>query len=386
MGEGPPLACLKVYMSGGLWGFKGDAPDQFGCHEDAHLLEGGDGTRGSPRSKTPAYRLSELKNVRPYRGDTAADAPRLNGVVLNGVAESERHSMQTKPSIIAVDMDGTFLTDSKTFDTERFSHILSRLQAQGIHFVVASGNTYAKLQDYMRGFEGRGLTYIAENGAYLADESGQLAVHPFEEEDVPRIIEVVQGLDHIGLLVCTTEGIYLPKDRCDQIVHMIRGYFEDTGQELPETLTLEDFAAFFFPGSVMVDSIEDFEGAPIKFPLLTPPKQTQQLSVYLREALPQTVTPMVSGFGAIDLVRTGVNKATGLKDLCERLDADPAGILAFGDGENDMEMLRYAGWGVAMSNAPEVVRNAADEVIGSNEEQAVLEYLEQLLNRLEASQ
>lgn len=171
--------------------------------------------------------------------------------------------MQTKPSIIAVDMDGTFLTDSKTFDTERFSRILPRLQAQGIHFVVASGNTYAKLQDYMRGFEGRGLIYIAENGAYLADESGQLAVHPFEEEDVPRIIEVVQGLDQIGLLVCTTEGIYLPKDRCDQIVHMIRGYFEDTGQELPETLTLEDFAAFFFPGSVMVDSIGDLRVHPL---------------------------------------------------------------------------------------------------------------------------
>ena len=102
--------------------------------------------------------------------------------------------MQTKPSIIAVDMDGTFLTDSKTFDTERFSCILPRLRALGIHFVVASGNTYAKLQDYMRGFEGRGLIYIAENGAYLADENGQLAVHPFEEEDVPRIIEVVQGI------------------------------------------------------------------------------------------------------------------------------------------------------------------------------------------------
>ena len=319
--------------------------------------------------------------MRPYKETQPQTHP-----CLNGGAESERHSMQTKPSIIAVDMDGTFLTDSKTFDTERFARILPRLQAQGIHFVVASGNTHAKLQDYMRGFENQGLTYIAENGAYLADDSGQLAVHPFLDEDVPRIIEIVQGLEQIGLLVCTTEGIYLPKDRCDQIVHMIRGYFEDTGQELPETLTLEDFAAFFFPGSVMVDSVEDFEGAPIKFPLLTPPKQTQQLSVYLREALPQTVTPMVSGFGAIDLVRTGVNKATGLKDLCERLNADPAGILAFGDGENDMEMLRYAGWGVAMSNAPEVVRNAADEVIGSNEEQAVLDYLEHLLDRLEASQ
>lgn len=293
--------------------------------------------------------------------------------------------MQTKPSIIAVDMDGTFLTDAKTFDTARFSAILDRLEEHDIRFVIASGNTYAKLQDYMRGFENRGLIYIAENGAYLADDSGQLGVHPFVAEDVPRIIETVQGLDQIGLLVCTTEGIYLPKDRCDQIVHMIRGYFEDTGQELPKTLTLEDFAEFFFPGAVMIDSVEDFEGTPIKFPLLTPPKQTQQLSVYLREVLPQTVTPMVSGFGAIDLVRTGVNKATGLKDLCERLNTDPAGILAFGDGENDLEMLRYAGWGVAMGNAPEVVRAGADEVIGTNEEQAIFDYLENLLTSLDSS-
>ena len=47
-------------------------------------------------------------------------------------------------------------------------------------------------------------------------------------------------------------------------------------------------------------------------------------------------------------------------------------------------MLRYAGWGVAMANAPEAVRNAADEVIGTNEEQAVLAYLENLLDKLDA--
>ena len=62
-------------------------------------------------------------------------------------------------------MDGTFLTDSKTFDTERFSRIPSPPAGAGIHFVVASGNTYAKLRDYMRGFENQGLIYIAENGA-----------------------------------------------------------------------------------------------------------------------------------------------------------------------------------------------------------------------------
>ena len=79
---------------------------------------------------------------------------------------------------------------------------------------------------------------------------------------------------------------------------------------------------------------------------------------------------MVSGFGAIDRVGTGVNKATGLEGPMRASDADPAGILAFGDGETTWRCSATRA-GVCLSNAPEVVRNAADGVIGSNEEQAV---------------
>ena len=121
----------------------------------------------------------------------------------------------------------------------------------------------------------------------------------------------------------------------------------------------------------MVDSIEDFEGCTIKFPLLTPPKQTQQLSIY-REALPQTVTPMVSGFGAIDLVRTGVNKATGLKDLCERLDADRRVFLPSATVRTTWRCSATQAGVLLCLTRPEVVRDVADGVIGSNEEQAVL--------------
>ena len=95
------------------------------------------------------------------------------------------------------------------------------------------------------------------------------------------------------------------------------------------------------------------------------------------------MTPRVSGFGAIDLVRTGVNKATGLQDLCERFGYSPEGILAFGDGENDSRMLSFAGHGVATGNAAPSVKELADEVIGTNEEQAVLSYLEDLLDALD---
>ena len=109
-------------------------------------------------------------------------------------AVSSSANPRVTPRLIAVDMDGTFLTDAKTFDTDRFERILPRLQAHGIYFVVASGNTYTKLTDYMKGFENRGIIYIAENGAYLADDSGELVVHPFKEEDVPHVYEVLDTL------------------------------------------------------------------------------------------------------------------------------------------------------------------------------------------------
>ena len=59
--EGGAAACVFEGLHVGAWSLKGDAPDQFGCHEDAHLLEGGDDTRGAPRSKTPVYRLASSK-------------------------------------------------------------------------------------------------------------------------------------------------------------------------------------------------------------------------------------------------------------------------------------------------------------------------------------
>ena len=59
---------------------------------------------------------------------------------------TKQENRSNKPvRMVAVDMDGTFLNDDKTFDVERFERILTRLSRHGIYFVVASGNTYTKL-------------------------------------------------------------------------------------------------------------------------------------------------------------------------------------------------------------------------------------------------
>lgn len=75
----------------------------------------------------------------------------------------------------------------------------------------------------------------------------------------------------------------------------------------------------------------------------------------------------------------GVTKATGLARLCAHLGIDRTDVVAFGDALNDVEMLRWAGHGVAMGHAAPEVADAADEVGGTNDEDGVAQVIERLL-------
>ena len=297
---------------------------------------------------------------------------------------TQQENRSNKPvRMVAVDMDGTFLNDDKTFDVERFERILTCLSRHGIYFVVASGNTYTKLRQYMHGFEHRDIIYIAENGAYVADDSGELAVHHFAAEDLPRVYEILNGMPQLGIVVCTAESSFILENREKTVMNIIRDYFEVQGKSLPQNIDPFAFASMFYPGTERISSYEQVRGVPIKFSLQVTHRDLPDATAQLRRTLPKTVTPLVSGFGAIDLVRAGVNKATGLKDLCERLQITPTQIVAFGDSDNDLEMLSLAGTGVAMAHASDELKAVSQRVIGSHNDGAVLDYLESMLDELD---
>ena len=75
----------------------------------------------------------------------------------------------------------------------------------------------------------------------------------------------------------------------------------------------------------------------------------------------------------------GVTKATGLARLCEHLEIERRDVIAFGDALNDVEMLRWAGHGVAMAGAADVVQDAADETTASNDDDGVARVIERVL-------
>lgn len=81
----------------------------------------------------------------------------------------------------------------------------------------------------------------------------------------------------------------------------------------------------------------------------------------------------------IELQNSSVSKASGLKWLCDMLGIKKEETIAVGDGDNDREMLRFAGIGAAMANASETVKGDADVILLSNNEDGALQFLSEYL-------
>jgi Cof subfamily protein (haloacid dehalogenase superfamily) len=87
-----------------------------------------------------------------------------------------------------------------------------------------------------------------------------------------------------------------------------------------------------------------------------------------------------SSYGLLEISAPGVTKATGLAELAEQHGVAPHEVLAVGDMPNDLPMLQWAGRSYAVANAHRAVREVADEVVGTNDDDAVARLIEDLLD------
>jgi Cof subfamily protein (haloacid dehalogenase superfamily) len=90
-----------------------------------------------------------------------------------------------------------------------------------------------------------------------------------------------------------------------------------------------------------------------------------------------------SGLPMIEILPAGCGKDTGLLWLSSHLEIDQADVIAFGDGVNDLSMLRWAGTGVAMGQSTSHVLECADEVTLTNEQDGVAVWIEALLKEMQ---
>ena len=97
--------------------------------------------------------------------------------------------------------------------------------------------------------------------------------------------------------------------------------------------------------------------------------------------VPEGVSVSTSGAQFVEITAIDATKAEALRQLCQQLGVDRAHTVAFGDHDNDLAMLRWAGTGVAMANAADHVRRDADAVAPHHADHGVAQVIEQLLAR-----
>ncbi|HEY6740435.1 MAG TPA: HAD family hydrolase [Actinopolymorphaceae bacterium] len=252
-----------------------------------------------------------------------------------------------RPRLVALDIDGT-LVDPANRISPAVQTAVARAVAAGAHVVLSTG----------RGLIGtRGLAEELElERPYLVCSNGAVTVrlHP---DTGPEVLDVV-----------TFDA---------------RPVLELLMKRLPDALVaVEEIGVGYrvnapFPqgeisGEIRVVPPEELVPGPVTRVILREASNDvdQLLDAIDRIGLHE-VAYYIGTTAWLDLAPDGVSKATGLEKVTERLGVDRADVLAIGDGANDIDMLRWAGRGVAMGNAVSAVQAAADAVTATQSEDGV---------------
>ncbi|HEM3533010.1 Cof-type HAD-IIB family hydrolase [Streptococcus suis] len=270
--------------------------------------------------------------------------------------------------LIATDMDGTFLDGQGSFDRERFSRILDRLEEKSIPFVIASGNGIGRLLQLFKGFEQR-LIFVADNGSHVYQAGKTVIRRSIQQGEIKAVLEFFQGRwAEVCLMLSTEKNIYMQDGAGVP--------FE--GTDLP--IEPAQMAAF----QNRVTYLDDLSAYPISEPiykvgLWVPEARVESITEGFNQAFKGQLVAVTSGYGSIDILPEGIHKAWGLEQVLTSLDIEPEQVMAFGDSDNDIELLSYVGYSYAMENATDKVKAVAKYRAPSHLEAGVMQVIEEYI-------
>ncbi|WP_454870819.1 Cof-type HAD-IIB family hydrolase [Priestia megaterium] len=224
--------------------------------------------------------------------------------------------------LIALDMDGTLLNNQQEISKEN-REAIAKAQEQGVHVVLSTGRSLSTCREYAQSLE-LSSYLITVNGSEIWDESGQLVERKLiDASHIEKMWNLTQ--EHkLNFWAVTTDKVWrdeFPEDIASQ-------EWLKFGYDIPDDALREEVLK-------QIAGISDFEISN-------------------------------SSLTNLEINALGINKAKGIMTVCERLGISMDEVIAMGDSLNDMAMIEAAGCGIAMGNAQEAVKEAADWVTDTN--------------------
>lgn len=251
-----------------------------------------------------------------------------------------------RPRLVALDIDGTLLSwreGSGTTEPELSPAVVdavARARDAGAHVVLSSGRAPDGMTEVATalglGTEDDPAWIVASNGAVVFRHPPLRVVHEVTFDASEAVAMILA--EHPTALVAVEE----------------RGVGYRVSAPFPDGE---------LGGDMVVAAVEELVAEPVSRVIIRDPAASAEEFLGLAERVGLHGIDYVVGWTAwLDLAPVGVSKAYGLQIVADALGVSAADALAIGDGRNDLEMLAWAGRGVAMGQAVEVVREAADAV------------------------
>ncbi|MBG9368137.1 Cof-type HAD-IIB family hydrolase [Streptococcus sp. NLN64] len=265
--------------------------------------------------------------------------------------------------LLAIDMDGTLLDEDKTLRPETIAD-LDKAREAGVLPVICTGRPLSGVLPYLKelGWEGKDGYMIINNGATI-HSTKDLSIHSWSglSEEELILLDKISQESTAQLTVFDERDYLVVGEDAGHLVTMDAGlvFSKPKRVELDQLLVNQDkiFQAMYLDEKDALDRFEEKYGVE-----LAQHFEVVRSQEYIYECLPK-----------------GINKATGLSYLAQNLGFSNDQVMAIGDANNDLEMLAYAGWSVAMGNANEAVKKVAKFQTGSHTENGVGQAIREIL-------
>lgn len=244
--------------------------------------------------------------------------------------------MNFSPKLVALDIDGTLVDESWQVPSELLAAV-RRIADGGVPVVLATGRAWGTTQPV---FDQLGLPpgwAVSANGAMVVCYPPLEVMFEESFDPAPTIKRVTELAPHARIAV--QEGLQMR-----------------VNQPFPDGE---------LQGDISVESVEELASRPVSRIVIRDPDGSEEAFTKLAQQLGLHEVSYFIGWSAwLDIAPKGIDKAHGLQRVCDHLGLTAADVLAIGDGRNDIEMLTWAGRGVAMGNSPDEVKQVADAVTG----------------------
>jgi 5-amino-6-(5-phospho-D-ribitylamino)uracil phosphatase len=267
----------------------------------------------------------------------------------------------TERYLISLDLDGTLLKDDKTISLKN-KNILQKAKEKGHIVMIATGRPFRSSEMYYNELE-LDTPIVNFNGAFIhnpKDHSWGTYHYPMDIKIAKEIVEACRSFHFYNIIA----------EVMDQV------YFHYHDEKLLDIFSLGN-------PKITTGDLRDFlNDSPTSLLIHTDENELIKIRKHLSDVHAEVIEhrSWAAPFHVIEIINAGLNKAVGVKKAADYFQIPQERIIAFGDEDNDLEVLEYAGRGIAMGNAVDQIKMIANDIALSNEEDGVGVYLEELLN------